>query len=146
MSFPTLIIAGVTISTIGWLDYEQSIEPIGGSTLRRMSNGAAFKLTHWRKWRIAISAGGWVPAALNAINYDQPFEIELPMPVALQVGESLPPGWVARAAPYAEHTVIDQAGVSTRYVYIKMTVIAEPPSQRHGRSNAPAWELTCEVA
>lgn len=140
---PTLIIGGVELSVIGWLDYEQSIEPISGSSVRRMANGAAFKSTHYRKHRISISAGGWIPVALNGIDYDAPFEIELPMPVALNVGETLPAGWSSRAAPFAEHPVTDQAGQSVRYVYPKITVIAEPPSQRNGRGS-PSWELVCE--
>lgn len=146
MSLPTLVIAGINVPIMSWLEYEQTIDPIGGSTPRRMANGAALKLSHWRKWRVSISAGGWIPSVLNAIDYDQPFEIELPMPVGLRTGEALPPGWVARAAPYVEHTVVDRDGNSTRYVYIKMTVIAEPPSQRHGRTRSRSWNLTCEVA
>jgi len=145
VSLPSLIIDGIDLPILSWLDYEQTIDPIGGSTTRRMANGAALKLTHWRKWRVSISASGWVPSVLNAIDYDQPFDIELPTPVGLSVGEPLPSGWIARS-DFPEHTVTDKDGNAIRYVYIKMTVIAEPPSQRHGRSNAPAWNLTCEVA
>ena len=103
MSLPTLVIAGIDVPIMSWLEYEQTIEPIGGSTLRRMANGAAFKLSHWRKWRVSISASGWIPSALNAIDYNQPFEIELPMPVGLRIGEALPPGWVLLSTKQLEH-------------------------------------------
>lgn len=141
---PSLKIAGTELSIIAWLDYDQSIEPISGSSVRRLANGTAFKLSHWRKYRINISAGGWIPPALNAINYDAPFEIELPLPLAFNVGETIPPGWASRAAPWAEHTVTDQDGNSVRYFYPKFTVIAEPPSQANGHSAAQSWELVCE--
>jgi len=144
MANPSLKIGGIDLSIVGWLDYEQSIEPISGSTTRRMGGGSAFKLTHWRKYRVSISAGGWIPPALLGINYDEPFEIELPAPVALNVGESLPAGWSSRVAPYDEHTVTDQEERSVRYVYPKLTVVAEPPSQSNGNSAAPSWNLVME--
>jgi len=141
---PTLKIAGIELSIIAWLDFDQAIEPISGSSVRRMANGGAYKLSHWRKYRVSISAGGWIPPALFAINYDAPFEIELPLPIALNAAELLPAGWTTRAAPWGEHTVTDQDGNTVRYVYPKFTVIAEPPSQSNGHAAAQSWELVCE--
>ena len=140
---PTLKVAGIEISIIAWLNYNQEITPIGGSSLRRKANGSGFKLTHWRKWRIGISASGWIPPALNGIDYDAAFELELPRPLALKVGELLPAGMTSRAAPWDERSVTDQAGNAVRLVFPKMTVFAEPPSQSHG--DDPAWELICET-
>lgn len=139
----SMIIAGVDLSIIAWLDFQQGIEGIGGSTTRRMANGAGYKLTHWRKHRISLSAGGWIPAPLNAVNFDASFEIELPWPVALNTGESLPAGWSSRAAPWNEKSVTDQAGRTVRLVWPKMTVFAEPPRQSFGPD--PSWELVCET-
>lgn len=141
---PSLKIAGIEVSLAARLQFDQQLAPIGGSTVRRMANGAAFKITHWRKWRISISAGGWVPPALNAINYDAPFEVELPFPLALNTAEALPAGFTARLAPWAEHPFTDHAGNAVRYVYVKATVIAEPPSQSNGNDVSPSWELTME--
>jgi len=141
---PSLIIAGVDVSIISWLTFDQNIEPISGSSVRRMTNGAAFKMAGWRKHRFSLSASGWVPAPLLAVDYDSPFEVELPLPVALNAAESLPTGWTSRAAPWVETTVTDQAGNSVRLVYPKITVIAEPPRQRHGLDGSPSWELVCE--
>jgi hypothetical protein len=138
----SLKIAGIEVSLIAALDLQQSIEPISGSTLRRMASGAGFKMGHWRKYRISLSGSGWVPAPLNAINYDAPFEIELPFPVAFAVGESLPAGWSQRSAPWGEHTVTDQAGVSVRYIYPKLTVFSDGPLQSHDGN--PSWEMTLE--
>lgn len=144
MTTPSLKIAGIEVSLAARLGYDQRLESFGGNTVRRMANGAAFKTSHWRKWRISISADGWVPPALMAVNYDAPFEVELPMPIALNTGESLPAGFTARLSPWAEHPFTDQAGNTVRYVYIKATVIAEPPSQSNGSDVAPAWELVME--
>lgn len=140
----SLKIAGIELSIVSRLHCDQQIEPIGGSTVRRMGEGSAFKLTHWRKYRVTISADGWIPPALNAVDYDAPFEVELPYAVALNTGETLPAGWSSRAAPWGEHTVTDQSGAAVRYVYPKITVIAEPPSQSSGDAAAPSWSIVME--
>ena len=141
---PSLVIAGISVSVVSWLDFDQSIEPISGSSVRRMTHGAAFKMAGWRKYRITFSGSGWVPAPLLAVNYDSSFVIELPLPVTLNSGESLPSGWTSRSAPWAEVTKTDQVGNSVRVVYPKMTVIAEPPRMGHNLSGNPSWELVCE--
>lgn len=142
---PSLKIAGIDLSIVAFLDFDQSIEPIGGSSVRRLAGGGAFKTTHWTRHRISLSASGWVPPPLNAIDYSQPFVIELPHAVAFLAGEPLPSGWTQRAAPWGEKTVTDQQGVAVRYVYPKMTVISEGVRQTNGNGAAPSWELVCEV-
>lgn len=146
MPTPSLVIAGIDLSIIGWLDFEQRIEPIGGSTTRRMASGTAFKMTRWVKHRIVLSGSGWVPSPLNAIDYAQRFDIELPYPEAFRAGESLPTGWASRAAPWGEVTVTDQAGVAVRLVYPKMTVVSDGPTKSTNQGAARSWELVCEVA
>lgn len=144
MASPSMVINGITVSVVAWLDFDQSLEPISGASVRRMTSGAAFKMSGWRKYRITLSGSGWVPAPLLAINYDASFVIELPLPVTLNAAESLPSGWTSRSAPWGEVTKTDQEGVSVRVVYPKMTVIAEPPRMGHNLSGNPSWELVCE--
>lgn len=144
MSRPSLKIGGIDLSIIGWLDYDQRIEPVGGSNFLRMASGAGYKLSHWRKYRISISAAGWIPAALFGVNYDAPLTLELPLPIGLNAAESLPAGWSARSAPWAENTVIDQDGNSIRMVYVKMDVFAEPPRQSNDLSGSKSWEMLFE--
>lgn len=144
MTTPSLVIDGITLSIVSFLNFDQSIEPIGGNTMRRMSNGAALKISHWRKYRVTFSASGWFPATLMGVDYETPFEIELPLPIALKAGESLPSGWTQRSGAWAEVSKTDQDGVTVRVVYVKMTVIAEPPTQRHGFDGTPSWDLICE--
>ena len=144
MANPSLVIDGISLSIVSFLDFDQNIEPIGGSSMRRISNGAAVKIAHWRKYRITLSASGWIPPTMFGIDYETPFEIELPLPVSLKTSESLPSGWSQRSAPWTEVTKTDQAGNSYRVVYVKMTVISEPPTQRHGFAGTPSWDLVCE--
>lgn len=144
MAIPSLIVAGKSLSIMSRLDCEQRIEPIGGSTTRRLSNGAAFKMSHWAKSRIVLSGSGWFPAALRGIDYTQPFEIELPYPEALAVGEGLPPGFSARGAPWDERSVTDKFGQAVRLVYLKTMVISDGPSSSGGSSGNYSWELTLE--
>lgn len=140
---PSLKIAGIDISVVAWLNLDQRIEPFGGNSTRRMASGGALKMSRWRKYRISLSASGWIPPALNAIDYNAPFEIELPKPISLNSAETLPPGFTSRAAPWAELSVTDQAGETQRHVFVKATVIAEPPAQSYGSD--PSWDLVCEL-
>ena len=84
----SLKVAGISISLVAMLEFDQAIEPIGGSSLRRMANGQAFKSTHWHKHRISLSGSGWVPAPPNAIDYSAPFEIELPHAIGFNAGDA----------------------------------------------------------
>ncbi|MBP9803901.1 MAG: hypothetical protein KBE22_03200 [Candidatus Accumulibacter sp.] len=144
MDYPSLKIGGISLSIVGWLDYDQNIDPVGGSSFLRMANGAGYKLSHWRKYKISISAGGWIPPALFGVNYDAPLTLELPLPIGLNAAETLPPGWTARSAPWTETTVTDQAGNSIRMVYVKMDVLAEPPRQSNGNNGDKSWEMSFE--
>lgn len=144
MTTPTMIIAGVNVSFVSWLDFDQTIEPISGSEVRRMASGAAFKMSGWTKYRITLSGSGWIPAPLLAVNYNASFTLELPAPITLNSAEALPSGWSQRSSPWAETTVTDQGGNSVRVVFVKMTVIADPPRLVHNNSGNPSWELVCE--
>lgn len=47
----------------------------GGSSFRRLSTGQGVKQTAWQKRKITISASGWVPLELDAIDWRQPVTI-----------------------------------------------------------------------
>lgn len=143
MSAPPLIIAGIEIPQRARLDLSQTFEAIGGSSSRRMANGALFKMSQWRRWRTTISGSGWVPPQLLAIDYDQPYTLESVTTLALAVGESLPAGWAQRSSPWGEKTITDERGVAIRLFYPVLTVMSEPPRLITGNSG-PSWELVCE--
>ncbi|WP_405120747.1 hypothetical protein [Pseudomonas leptonychotis] len=54
---------------------ELSEEAVGGNSLLRMSNGAAVKMTRWEKMAGSISGQGWMPPALDGLDYSQPLEL-----------------------------------------------------------------------
>lgn len=143
MGAPSLIIAGIELPQRSRLDFNQTFEVIGGVAARRMAGGALFKISHWRRWKTTISAGGWVPPQLLTIDYDQPYTIECVEPIALAVGESLPPTWAQRSSPWGETSVTDERGVTVRLFYPILTVMSEPPRLITGGSG-PSWELVCE--
>jgi hypothetical protein len=145
MSAPPLIIAGITLPQRARLDLNQTFEPIGGSSSRRMANGALFKMANWQRWRTTVSCGGWVPPQLLGIDYSQPYTIECVATLALAVGESLPPTWASRVAPWAEKTFTDEDGVAVRLFYPILTVMSDPPRLMIGGSG-PSWELVMEEA
>ena len=72
----------------------QSYEPIGGSAVRRLSQGAAVKMTHWRKTRTSASGTGWLDPGLELLDYSQPLELLCVKPRAIDgtaLVYSLPP-------------------------------------------------------
>jgi len=141
----SLIIGGRDISVISWLDFSQKIsEPDGGRTDRRLANGQMFTSRRWQKRTVTLSAAGWVPAALSGIDWSGDVVVELPHPIALAAGDSLPAGFLARAAPWAEKPLIDQAGKSVRLVWVKFTARSKGPSDSVGNTNGFGWELELE--
>lgn len=66
----TLEIGSLVIPVSAAGDIEQTFEPIGGSALHRMLNGAAVKQTHWRKLKTRISGSGWAPPGLAGLDYN----------------------------------------------------------------------------
>lgn len=52
-----------------------TVQPIGGSSQDRMSDGALVKQTHWEKAGGTISAQGWMPPGLDGLDYTSPLEL-----------------------------------------------------------------------
>lgn len=143
MAIPSLKVAGIEVSLVAMLNYDQQIEPIGGSTILRRANGAGVKLTLWEKHKISLSGDGWVPPDLLRIDFSQAVELELPRPVQLSVGGALPAGWTSRAAPFDEKNYTDQAGKAVRLIFPKMMVISTGFKHAHGTD--ASWSLDCET-
>lgn len=143
MSIPTLKVAGIEISIISMLNFDQQIEPIGGSSIRRRANGAGVKLTSWERHKINLSGNGWVLPDMLRIDFSQAVELELPRPLMLSVGGSLPVGWTSRAAPFDEKLSTDQAGNPVRLIFPKMMVISTGFKNGHGQD--ASWSLDCET-
>lgn len=54
---------------------ELSEEPIGGSSVLRMSDGAGVKMQHWERMAGTISGAGWIPPGLDGLDYSKPLEL-----------------------------------------------------------------------
>lgn len=54
---------------------EETIEPLGGSAVLRMSGGAGIKQQHWTKSAGTISGSGWMPPGLDGLDYTLPLEL-----------------------------------------------------------------------
>lgn len=74
MSRPRIMLGGVPIVLHAGAP-EESIGPIGGSTVLRMSGGAAVKMQHWTKSAGSISGTGWMPPGLAGLDFSQPLEL-----------------------------------------------------------------------
>lgn len=71
-----LRINGQAVDDLAQLDLSVQIESIGGSTLHRLSDGSAVKQTVWQKRQLTISASGWLPAALDALDASAPITVD----------------------------------------------------------------------
>ncbi|WP_324730970.1 hypothetical protein [Pseudomonas paeninsulae] len=73
MSQPQLMLGGVPIVLHAGAPV-LSDDPIGAEHLHRMSDGAGIKATLWERAAGSISAQGWMPPGLGALDYSQPLE------------------------------------------------------------------------
>lgn len=74
MSHPSIMLGGVPIVIHAGAAAE-SIEPIGGSSVLRLSTGAAVKQRHWERHSGSISADGFMPPGLAGLDYSLPLEL-----------------------------------------------------------------------
>lgn len=70
----TIMLGGVPIVAHAGAP-EQSEEAIGGSTVLRMSDGAAVKMQHWQKTGGTITGAGLMPPGLDGLDFSQPLEL-----------------------------------------------------------------------
>lgn len=138
---PSLIINGIIIPVRSRLDMQQTLEPVGGASRRRLANGGLFLMQRWRKWRTTIKCAGWIPAPLLTMDFSLPYEIHCVKPVTLLPGETLPNGWRERTDFVPADALDEQAG-TLRMVYPIITVLSDPPT--FGLGTDPSWDLNAE--
>ena len=74
----TFSLGGQTPHALAQLDFQQQIEPLVGGNVVRMGSGTGEKREHWRKNRISLSGGGWVPLnGLDALTYSGPLTLSI---------------------------------------------------------------------
>ncbi|WP_213662856.1 hypothetical protein [Stutzerimonas stutzeri] len=92
---------------------EQSEEAIGGSTVLRMSDGAAVKMQHWQRTGGTISGTGLMPPGLDGLDYSQPLELRS-MQVSNIVGAG--PAFTLTSTPRPDHAPWAHALVDGRWL------------------------------
>lgn len=127
MSIPSIMLGGVPIVLHAGAP-EQSIGPIGGSTVGRMSDGAGVKMQHWQKAAGSISGSGWMPPGLSGLDYSQPLELRSTK-VVNHVGAG--PEFLLQHTPRPDMAPWAQALVGDRWVRVPSTfadgVLTVPP-------------------
>jgi hypothetical protein len=174
MSAPHLKVGPLTIPHLARVDaLTQSYEPIGGQSVFRALSGLGINQMTWQKTRIVTSGSGWMPPALETLDYSQsmvlacvaPLALYLPpaettatLPVKRRADQGAEPWAVALYPHGASHpaalalsgniaTVTPEAdaiGYQVFY-YPQFEVIALRPRQSGDPNSAIfGWELICE--
>jgi len=65
------ILNNIHIPIKAGLDFTQSYEAIGGTSILRMQSGRAVKQSHYTKIRTELRGRGWVPTGLEGLNYSE---------------------------------------------------------------------------
>jgi len=80
MQYPLVTLGGIPIPVEAGAP-DQSRDPLQGSTVVRMSDGAAVKMTHWSgKASGELSGSGLIPTGLDGLDYNNPLELLLTHP------------------------------------------------------------------
>ena len=80
MSYPRITLGGIPIDIRNG-EVSEADDPLTAAVVVRMGEGGGVKLTHWKKAAGSIAgAGGWIPAALDGLDYSQPLELLLTSP------------------------------------------------------------------
>lgn len=168
MSPPRIMLGGVPIVLHAGAP-EESISPIGGSTVLRMSDGAGVKVQHWRKSAGTISGNGWMPPGLAGLDFSQPLELRstktlshvgtgptftllgTPRPDVEPWAQALMGGrdWVRVPCSFADGVVtVPPVAGATLYQACYMpvfSVFAEAPQETQSSGTAShSWSITWE--
>lgn len=166
MPIPRIMLGGVPIVLHAGAP-EESVGPIGGSTVLRMSDGAGVKMQHWQKSAGSISGSGWMPPGLAGLDYSPPLELRstkvinhvgagpefalqhTPRPDMAPWAQALiGDRWVRVPCSYADGVVtIPPVPGATLYQACYMpvfSVFAEAPAETQGTEHG--WSLNWEEA
>lgn len=88
MNYPLVTLGGIPIPPEAGAPEHQE-DPLQGSSLIRMANGAGVKITHWSgKASGQLAGSGEVPVGLDGLDYSQPLELLLIQPRS--IAQSVP--------------------------------------------------------
>jgi hypothetical protein len=153
----TFILSGLSLTFESHLDLDQDYYDEQASRITRHCDGSARKQTCWRgKLRTRISGQGWIPPGFDLLDYAEPLEMSCIALRAITSGSNVITLPAARRTdrgfePFAYATVdggkrdtplalsgdtatvatVTGAAFYTVCYYPKLTVFADPPTQRH---------------
>ncbi len=78
-----VLLDGLPLGPLAGLEVSQTYERIGGASLYRGRSGRGRKQTHWQKLKTTLSAQGWMPAALAAVDESVPHVLDCLQPRSL---------------------------------------------------------------
>ena len=166
----SLIIGSVTVHHRAGHSMRQAYSRLpGGSTTLRMADGSGVKQQAWRKLQTQISGVGWVPNALQSLDYGQPLQLHCIAPqtvtsvtpnVALPVNRRTDAGYEPKALAWvggeavevdlsisgdtATVTAVDGAEFYQVSYWPVLTVFAEFNERTDTATGAITWQLECE--
>lgn len=165
-------LGGLVIPITAALQLSQDVQVIGGRSGLRFANGASLRQQAWQKLRVTLSAEGWVPLGLDALDFEATMTFKAGVPHALRANGNtitlptarrtdggyepfarahLPAGDVHTEVEMVGHvatcTAVEGALSYTVSYFPQLTVWADPPEQQFDRANATAsWNLALEEA
>lgn len=166
----SLIIGGVTVPYRAGHSMRQAFSRLpGGTSTLRMADGTGLKQQVWRKQKTQISGVGWVPNALQSLDYSQPLQLHCIAPltlrsaspvVALPVSRRADAGyepkalaWVAGEAVEVDLVISGDTATATTVADAEfyqvsywpvMTVFAEFEESTDTATGVISWQLECE--
>lgn len=73
-------LGGISVPILAKLDFTQTYESIGGTTIQRMQSGRGLKQTNFCKLKTILTGQGWFPAGLDGLDYSQPLLLKCAAP------------------------------------------------------------------
>lgn len=122
MALPPLMLGGVPIVLHAGAP-EESIEPIGGESVLRMSGGRGIKQLHWSLSAGSISGAGWMPPGLCGLDYSLPLELRS---TKVQNQSGLGPTFVLDSTPRPDFAPWGLALVGNQWVEVPSTYVSGP--------------------
>lgn len=166
----SLIIGGVTVPYRAGHSMRQAFSRLpGGTSTLRMADGSGVKQQAWRKQKTQINGMGWVPNALQSLDYSQPLQlhciapltvsgpapvIELPASRRSDAGyEPKALAWVGGEAVEVELEISGNTATATTVAEAEfyqvsywpvMMVFAEFEENTDTATGVISWQLACE--
>jgi hypothetical protein len=142
------------------LDFNQSYEPFGGSSVIRMMNGSALKQVNWEKIRTSISGSGGLPFGFSSLDYKRVLTLKCAVPrsIVQPTNSFTLPTNRRTDAGYEPVTLklvegfwlpVTSVGVASAYklmYYPEIQCFADPPQEStNPDSNPPtSWSFVAE--